>query len=203
MNSLDGRSRLVELCRPRLEQIPNGAFREMMFERMSELARTRVSFGSKPEQPGSIVRGAQPARRTLVRSAIGLLLQRPTLAQRVTDTSALETLKLPGVDLLLKAIEICAKRPNLNTGSLLEHWRGQPEEPHLAKLVGASLLADNHDLDKEFDDSIEALRRQSNRQRCDELQQEQAENGLSELEKQELRRLLTQRAGGQDPDDNR
>ena len=202
MNSLDGRSRLIELCRPRLEQIPNGAFREMMFERMSELAKTRVSFAAAPGQNRPPTPSSQPARRTLVRSAISLLLQRPGLAQRVIDTTALENLKLPGIDLLLEAIDICQKRPNLNTGSLLEHWRGQPQERHLAKLVGSSLLADNHDLDKEFDDSIEALRRQSNRQRCDELQLKQAESGLSEPEKQDLRRLLTQRAGGQDPGDN-
>ena len=173
-----------------------------MFERMSELARTRVYFDPTSNQDRAAPRAEPPARRTLIRSAISLLLQRPTLAQRVADTTALETLSLPGMDLLLEAIEICKKRPNLNTGSLLEHWRGQPQERHLAKLVSASLLADNHDLDKEFDDSIEALRRQSNRQRCDELQQKQAENGLSGLEKQELRQLLSERAGGQNPDDN-
>ena len=202
MNSLDGRSRLIELCRPKLEQIPKGAFREMMFERMSELAKTRVFFDPTKSQGRPALRRAQPTRRTHVRTAISLLLQRPSLAQRVIDATALETLKLPGIDLLLQAIEICEKRPNLNTGSLLEYWRGQPEERHLAKLVGASLLADNHDLDQEFDDSIEALRRQANRQHCDELQQKLAESGLSALEKQELRQLLKQRAGDQDTDDN-
>jgi DNA primase len=195
MTSLDGRARLVELSRPRLEHMPDGALRDMMFERLAKLARTQtVPTPKSPRQSA----GRTALKRTLVRSAIGLLLQRPTLAGRVTDLDELAGLEVAGMGLLVEMIEICQKRPTLNTGSLLEHWRGRSEEIHLAKLAGLSLLADNHDLESEFDDAIGALKRQSCRQRCEQLQQKQAVEGLSDLEKEELRRLLALRASWDD-----
>ena len=47
MSALDGRARLVGLVRPSLETIPEGIFREMMFERLEALAQHRLEDRKK------------------------------------------------------------------------------------------------------------------------------------------------------------
>ena len=45
MGALDGRARLVELARPELERLPEGVFREMMFEKLESPCRTSYRWG--------------------------------------------------------------------------------------------------------------------------------------------------------------
>src|SRR5690606_95533 len=43
LHTLDGRARLAEHCKPLLEKIPDGAFRDLMFQRLSELTGLAAS----------------------------------------------------------------------------------------------------------------------------------------------------------------
>src|SRR5690606_37589088 len=82
-STLDGKARLAERVKPLLAQIPDGAFGDLMQQRLTELT------GVGARQPAAEVRapirrqGSQPLappKRSLVRSAISLLLQQPALA---------------------------------------------------------------------------------------------------------------------------
>lgn len=159
MDSIDGRARLVELARPELTKIPEGVFREMMFEQLEKLARHRVETSapapSKParrSQPGA----AQGHKRTPMRLALAHLVQRPALAESVDENRFKEN-GLPGVDILLELVEFCRQRPHMTTAQLLELWRDHAAQAHLQTLATWALPGDEEKQAGEFADALTSL----------------------------------------------
>src|SRR5688572_14092312 len=82
LSSLDGKARLAERCKPLLAQIPDGAFGDLMKQRLTEMTGVGAR-ASAPEThvPAQRARAGTPpaaaAKPSLVRSAITLLLQQP------------------------------------------------------------------------------------------------------------------------------
>src|SRR5512142_1337209 len=79
--SLDGKARLAERARPLLTQIPDGAFRDLMLAELDRIANVRVRIESP--RPAASRRPARPQERTLVRTAVALLVQNPGFAAAV------------------------------------------------------------------------------------------------------------------------
>ncbi|HST44532.1 MAG TPA: DNA primase, partial [Luteimonas sp.] len=84
LGTLDGKARLAERAKPMLAQIPDGAFGDLMRQRLTELtgvgARTSTPDTHVPVQRAHRAPASTAPRRSLVRSAIALLLQQPALA---------------------------------------------------------------------------------------------------------------------------
>jgi DNA primase len=84
LDSLEGRARLAERAKPQLAQIPDGAFRDLMFQRLAELARLNAPAAAPAPAPApprrAPPRGAPPPKQSLVRAAITFLVQQPALA---------------------------------------------------------------------------------------------------------------------------
>jgi DNA primase len=195
LGTLDGKARLAERARPLLAQIPDGAFGDLMQQRLTELTgvggRPAVSEASMPiRRHGS--QPLAPPRRSLVRSAIALLLQQPSLALDLPPPYRFVALRQPGVDLLTELIALVSVRPEITTGALLEHFEGREEGAALQKLASQSLPGDETRWREEFHDAIAQLDRQTLQQRIDELQAKLG-TGLDEAEKVELRELLQAR----------
>ncbi|GJM08073.1 MAG: DNA primase [Lysobacteraceae bacterium] len=192
LHSLDGRSRLVALARPALEKIPDGSFRDLMFERLQRTARMERQISRPPMERTR--QSSAPARRTLVRSAISCLLAQPELAAKVENAGFLAQLDMPGVNLLLKLVDFLHERPNLKTGSVIELWDDRDEARHLVKLAASILLDEETDLAAELTDAIEALRKAHLKQRVTQLQEKQTRADLDAEEKHELMACLTELA---------
>jgi DNA primase len=201
MGSMDGRARLVELARPFLSKLPEGVFRKMMVQRLSEIAQLDVSrlpelgAAGGPAPPPKPPRGREPGV-TPVRWAITLLVHRPDIAQEVATPSWLAESDLPGATLLMELLDFCRARPHLTTGGVLEHWRDSEHAPHLAKLARKRLDVPETGMNVEFRDSLQRLRQQQREARTERLLQESRARPLSDAEKMELRQLLA--TGNQD-----
>ncbi|MCD7097774.1 DNA primase [Stenotrophomonas sp. MMGLT7] len=192
--TLDGRARLAERARPMLAQIPDGAFGDLMRQ---ELARMTGVGGAAaaPAAPRPGPRGAAPVqRRSLVRSAITLILQKPALALAMEGHARFAGLRLPGIELLVELIELVRQRPDISTGALLEHFAEREEQAALHKLAALELPGDETIWTAELQDAAIQLERQLLQQRLEELQAKQRERGLDEMDKYELRELLRARA---------
>ncbi len=201
---LDGRARLVELCRPYLSKLPPGVYRHLMLDRLAQLAHMerdaleRMLGGETAPMAPTAPVAARPARPpavsrhqpSLVRSAIGLLLQRPALAQLVGEPQQLSGLHLPGTPLLVEMLDLLRQQPHLTTGALLEHWRQSDQGKHLFALAQRDMLlsAEDDNLEQEFSDTIARLLQQLRRQR--RLDLEQRFGSLSEEEKNEYSQLV-------------
>lgn len=195
LGSLDGKARLAERCKPLLAQIPDGAFGDLMRQRLTEL--TGVGARNSPPQthvPAQRVsraaRGTPAQKPSLIRTAITHLLHRPGFALELQPPYRFATLRQPGIELLSELVLLVRERPDITTGALLEHFEGRDELAALQKLAVLELPGEEPDLRMEFTDAIAQLEKQVQQQRIEELQQLQRDGGLGEADKQELRELL-------------
>lgn len=193
MGTLDGKARLAERARPMLAQIPDGAFGDLMKQQLATL----TGLGAKPaatpvsRPPARAVAPAQ--RRSLVRAAIAILLQQPSLAMTL-EGHHFSGLRLPGVELLIELLTLVEQRPDISTGALLEHFEGREEQESLHKLAAQTLPGDEAMWNQELHDAVAQLEKQLLLQRLEELQAKQRQQGLDDTDKYELRELLKARA---------
>jgi DNA primase len=195
LSTLDGRARLAERARPLLAQIPDGAFGDLMQQRLADITGLQAKPAAAPSAPvrGRGSRPLAPPRRSMVRSAIALLLQQPSLALELAPPYRFVGLRQPGIDLLTELIALVSTRPEITTGALLEHFADREEGAALQKLASQDLPGDSGTWREEFLDAIAQLDRQTIDQRIDELREKQRGGGLDEADKAELRELLQAR----------
>jgi DNA primase len=198
LGTLEGKGRLAERAKPLLAQIPDGAFGDLMKQRLTEL----TGVGARASSPDTHVpvqrartpmRGAPAPRRSMVRSAIALLLQQPALALELQPPFRFAALRQPGVPLLVELLQLVYQRPDISTGSLLEHFEGREEQSALQKLASQPMPGDETAWRVEFVDAVIQLDRSTLQQRVEELQTKQREAGLDDTDKDELRALLQAR----------
>ena len=201
MSSMDGRTRLVELSKPLLKQLPAGVFQRMLVDRLEELARLpRNALADLHGQSVQAASAAPPVTSSIrpggvspVRRLIGLLLQEPRLAALVRDPDRLADVSIPGAALLRELIDFMKDRPHIHTGALLEHWRGTETGKHLARLAMEPAPRLTGDLEREFLDGIAHLQAKPADQRREarlaELSRKQPSE-LSRSERDELMALL-------------
>ncbi len=200
LNRLDGRARLVELARPHLSKVAPGALQQLMQDRLSELSRF------DPEKLSKLVGTPQaPVRRpfagtagpkeppSVMRLAIAMLVQHPSLAASVPPDWQLEYADLPGAALLQDVLTLLRSTPGMNTARVIEHFHGSEHEPALARLAVLQHPALEHDVAAEFPGVLARLREAIARQRAEWLLQKQRAEGLAPAETAELTRLLARR----------
>ncbi|GAB1408665.1 DNA primase [Thermomonas brevis] len=196
LSSLDGKARLAERCKPLLAQIPDGAFGDLMRQRLTELtgvgARAGTPQAHAPAPRASHAARGNPAHKpSLVRTAITHVLHRPNLAAELQPPLRFAALRQPGIELLSELVLLVRERPDIATGALLEHFEGREEQAALQKLAVLDLPGEDADLRAEFIDAIAQLDRLVLQQRIEELQPRFAE--LDAAEKRELLELLQAR----------
>ena len=196
LSTLDGKARLAERAKPLLAQIPDGAFADLMRQRLTEITgvgAARAGEAAPPSAPARMQRPPMPAhtqKRSLVRSAIALLLQRPALALSTPAPYAFAGLQQPGVPLLVELMDLVHARPDITTGALLEHYAEREEGAALQKLAMLEMPGEDATWQTEFHDALAQLEKQTLQQRLDALQAKQREVGLDDEDKAELRALL-------------
>ena len=199
LGTLEGKGRLAERAKPLLVQIPDGAFADLMQQRLTELTGVGGANAPAPHMPvqrvqrGRIGHGIAAPRRSLVRSAILLLLQQPALALELEPPFRFAGLRQPGIELLVDLLGLIYDRPDIGTGALIEHFADREEHAALQKLAAVTLPGDETTLREELLDTIVQLNRQTLQQRIDELLAKQRRSGLDDDDKDELRGLLSTR----------
>jgi DNA primase len=169
--TLDGRARLAEHAKPLLAKLPDGAFRDLMFAELEKRTGVRAApTQASPSSRRTAEQGAAP-RRTLVRSAIAMLLADPGLAQEVTLPHAFADLDKPGIPLLIELLDFLQERPGINTERLLGHFADREESAALQKLALTEIQVEPEALRKEFIDTLQNLNRQAREARRLALEQ--------------------------------
>jgi DNA primase len=205
--SLDGRARLVELARPLVARLPQGAFRELVEKRLAELARLDTPELARalapPSRPGARPPVPSPAPRrppgrapSLMRRTIALLVHHPELAASLPDTPDLRPLAMPGAEVLAEVVELLRSRPDLTTAGVLEHFRETEAGRHLARLAREEDPAlPGADLGRELRDGLERLARRVLETRYRVLREGARAGELTEDETREYAELC-RRLGG-------
>jgi len=193
MGSLDGRARLAERARPLLAKLPDGAFRDLMAQELEKRSGARAMLQAEPSAHRAMQRPVA-VQRSLVRSAIALLLAQPELADQVEKPYRFLRLDKPGVALLAELLDIARARPGINPAMLIEHFAERPEYPALHKLMAATAVGEPENQRTEFFDALARMDDQATSQRRDALTAKSRQSPLDDAEKVELRELLAARA---------
>lgn len=193
LRSLDGRARLAERARPLITRLPDGAFRDLMAQELEKRSGARTTLEPDPAARRPVQR-PMAVQRSLVRSAIGLLLAQPGLADDVAKPYGFLRLQKPGVELLAELIDIARARPGINAATLVEHFTERPEYASLQKLMATTVVGEPEMQRIEFFDALARMQQQAIDQRRDALVAKNREGTLTSAEKAELRELLAARA---------
>ncbi len=188
LSSLDGRARLAERARPLIAKLPDGAFRDLMAQELEKRSGARSTFAVPAAQRA--MQRPVAVQRSLVRSAIALLLAQPGLAERVARPYGFLRLDKPGVELLAELIDRARSRPGINPASLVEHYAERPEYPALQKLMAAAAVGEPEAQQVEFFEALARMEQQAVAQRRDALVAKSRQGALSDADKAELRELL-------------
>ncbi len=130
-------------------------------------------------------------KKTPVRYAITLLLHAPELAVWVEHPEKLLECELPGLELLVKLVEMIETHPHIHSAGLLEQFRDTPYEKILLKLMNwQPQEADEQVLQREFQDCFRQIKRQVRQKALELLLSKEQTHGLSPQEKHDLLSLL-------------
>jgi DNA primase len=190
--SLDGRARLAERARPLIARLPDGAFRDLMADELEKRTGARANVPVEPAARRAVQRPVA-VQRSLVRSAIALLLAQPGLADLVEPPYRFLRLDKPGVGLLAELLDLCRARPGINPAMLVEHFADRPEYASLQKLMAAMVVGEPEAQRAEFLDALARMEDQAIALRREALTAKHREGTLSSAEKAELRELLAAR----------
>ena len=200
LGTLDGKARLAERAKPLLAQIPDGAFGDLMQQRLTELTGVGARAGAaQPQSPATRgwAVGTRPApKQSLVRSAIALLLQQPALASEIPIPLRFTALDQPGVALLVDMLQLVHERPDITTGGVIEHFVDREEHAALQKLASQTIPGDEASWRTALSDAVGQLEQLALRQRVDvfeaRIRQAGSMSALTLEEREELRSLQAQ-----------
>jgi DNA primase len=151
---------------------------------------TKVSTSGVSFKKGAATHSAPAPKRSLVRTAIALLLQQPSLALHIEPPHLFAILKQPGIPLLCELIALIRERPEINTGLIIERYAEREEQASLQKLAAQEFPGNPEHWQTEFNDALQQLNKQTRMQRIEELN---AKSGRTATESNELRELLASR----------
>ncbi|WDE08129.1 DNA primase [Thalassomonas viridans] len=195
MNSLEGRSALVDSFQPFLQKMPDSILKDSIINELannfgtgSEQLQAKLSKNVGQENKARQVQ-KQP-KVTPVRLAIALLLEHPHIVKALPDPSILQQLNVPGIPLLCKLVDLCLQNPEINSAQLLEYFRDTEQGTQLNKLMCWQHHIEAEAAEDVFLDSIEKLLNTFVEQRTEVLLQKARTGQMTQVEKQELQALL-------------
>ncbi|HHB93351.1 MAG TPA: DNA primase [Thioploca sp.] len=139
MNSIDGKAKLVELAKPLINQLPTGAYQDLMLQELSKLTGLNNLFVAKPQLKQSMDTSFREL--SLIEQAIVYLLHYPELVKLIKYPEKLSFLNQDYIKLLLELIEFIQFHPQLRLGAICEHWRGTEYESTINLLAKKKALS--------------------------------------------------------------
>lgn len=207
LETLDGRAKLAALATPYLAKLREGPLRTLMTDELARLTKLkREDFGRAAaapevqEPPPPTEARPTPAAGKPIKRAMQLLLERPDLADSVGQLELLAQAQLPGIGLLVEAIEFFHEHSAANAAQLAEYWRDTPKGAAVMRLLQSDL--ERRDLGaplseritdekhaREFGEIVADLQAKAIRARTDELLAALGDRAPSAAEKAELNEL--------------
>ncbi len=185
LSQIGTRARLAEQSKPLLSQIPPGIYRELATKQLESLigvslnvVSTETPANAPPVQgrraPPAKPRQVNPQSLTIMRRAVLLIVQNPSLVQTLEPEQYDFDADMRGADVLMKLIGLCDATPDMTTGHLLELFRDTKEWSALNKLAVTPYYPDERELDEdsakiEFQHCITELCRQSLQREADKV----------------------------------
>lgn len=210
LSSMDGRAKLASLARPHLEKLREGPLRALMLDELGRLTRlarvdleamlTNRPTSASQQSVGETLRSERPAappsNASPIRRAMQALLDQPRLADEVSHLELLAQADVPGVDVLVEAIDFFHSHPEAKAAHLLEYWRDTPKGRGVERLLSLPPEASYEEggVEREFRATLSRLTDRALRARVHELVAAGQLRSLTEAEAREMYALTQQLA---------
>lgn len=202
LGTLDGRAKLAGLAKPHLARMRESPLRSLLMDELTRLTRIRreellgPATGPAPTTPIERPHARFDAGQVrAIKRGLQLLLERPALAQTLSGIELLAQARIPGIGILVEAIEFFLENPNAHSGQLHEHWRDTPKAAALERLGRLEPLLDDASIEREFADTMSRLVRKALHLRTEWLQGEAQMRELSGPELAEWQAIRAQLSG--------
>jgi len=214
MNTFEGPARLVHLAKPYFQDVADPILSARFASRLCELSglnseqlqqvmantdgTTVASQPSNSQPTRATEQPPQPApsqpsieqsqNKPTFRRAIALLLQFPE-ALPAADLDWLKGIRDPGANILYQICQLLGQHEEMTTAMIIEHWRGQPEEPHLNKLATMELFTQTDNAQIELCEIMKRLEKTYLIEQWDALIEKSKTQQLDQEEKATLKQL--------------
>ncbi len=198
---MDGKAKLAKLGLGLIQKIRNGVFKQLMLEKLASVVGVHAADLSH-----YVVKAAKtqnPAKTKLPKKilspmqlAIALILQYPQLVLESEPPGELAQVNLPGIDILLKLLELLRINPNLITAQLLEYWRDSKSYKYLVQLSFIELLVPTSGIQAELSAIFKKLVILTREQKIQELIAKAKSQLLTAEEKGFLLELIKEHHNG-------
>lgn len=203
-DSVDNRAHIANVAQPLLEQIPQGIYKEMMYEQLAQIVSsslqvvrgekaTRLPY-DKRWQPKKQFN--KPATKQLLSTAFivcGLLLRSPNLAEMVRSKGTFfEKATNPGMDMLRVILELLNQpQSDLSPALLKEQLKSRGfSEQRINECESKVALVPIDGLVAELNGAVHRLLAIGQQEITEKLLQKAKEIGLTDQEKQQLKEIL-------------
>lgn len=180
-----------------LNTIPQGLFRQLLYDQLAEQLHISVETLSEHLQPAPLKPAATrvkvTAKTRLLPPALlatALLLQQADLADLMTDIHWLEVIDAPGIELLLKILRLIKEKPTLSTGEILSICEDDNERQMIAMLAARPFSISAEGMKAELIGILNQLQQQTSQQEINRLIEKSKKMELNLTEKLKLQTLL-------------
>ncbi len=176
-NSLEGRALLGKLALPLLEKLPQGIFRQLMFDQLAQitgvsarsLGQSGPTIATAPQPPPDVspppfYAGPTKGQQNKIRvewspclKAVNLLLRKPGIIKSVPVNDELGEIRSPDMDLLLKVIEIARAWPDSTPADLMSRIYATSYGSQMTQLLSREQITPETGIEQEFADILGRL----------------------------------------------
>lgn len=160
LSSFAGKARFVKLAAELLRNMPHGIYYRLLVESIAdkvklpvgEIERAMEDVSSKVGDEGIVkCRENSVFLVPSLRRLLTILLNFPQFIATSAEMPMLleKSLPIAGIEMLNELISLVSRFPELTTGSILEHFRGKPQERLWHKLAEEEILLTEEALAKE------------------------------------------------------
>jgi DNA primase len=188
-----GKAALIGQAKPMIEQIPSAFYRETILKHLApKIGKAMEDMETLFADPRNInpVK-LKSIKLTPMRRAIGLLVQKPSLAKAIPLNSSYENIDMPGFALLFNIQHTILAMENPTTAQLIEHYRGTKEGEYISRLAGWDHLVEDEELlVDEFKSTIRFVEDEYLNYRAEQLLLKEKTTGMAPAERKEYQMLV-------------
>ena len=202
MNNPAHATRYAKLLKPLIMQLPQGMFKELMFNRLAEQINidvdklktdydTKKSFTKTQTHDGSHDDAKKEILYSTITVALRSLLTKPSLANQALAPDIIRGLQKPGTELLADVVD-CIKHKKLsNAASIVESFRESPHQENLARLLATPTSATPEaDGEIEFKDAMRQMEIEITEQKIEQMQKELSDSDSGQIKIHDLLKHL-------------
>ena len=158
LSSMDARARLADAALPLIEKLPDGLYRRMMVERLSQEAkisiaaiekRVGISFRARPSQSTTA-----PPESKIARKLMSYLLHEPTIAKDLSQETRDELFASVNDTMVAEMLRRVLETNLTDTGTLLASFVGEPVHQLMVELASTPPSLVGTALENEFVDGV-------------------------------------------------